>query len=331
MKPVPTVRWTPSAPLAALVAFLAACSSEPDRRTAATALAGNGEPTLSGPAAPMVFEGPGGKLPRAFGEMAISAPPRYFGPDNLYDLINGGAEVYAEFGLVRMVTADYASPRRPGITVTAEVYDMGSVEGAFGRTARFLDGRQDPSTAGEGLPSAWTDRGILGAGDLVAWQDRFLVHLTLLDESATADGDSIAAAGRELLPPMAEAVFTRIGADPPPPSDLASFPSANRIARSEAWSPTALAGIDGLGAGYTVRYADGDIGWTAFATAALADEAEAESAWKTVLGSEAPGRRIAARIAGKRLVGAVAEGDGAPVMERLEAFARTLVAAFPPK
>lgn len=328
MMHVPASGWTRSLPRAAAVALLAACSSEPGGRTAAAIPVSEDEPARAGPAAPMVFEGPGEKLPRAFGEMAIAAPPRYFGPDNLYDLIDGGAEVYTEFGLVRMCTADYASPRRQGITVTVEIYDMGSVEGAFGRAARFLDGRRDPSSAGEGLPSAWKGRGILGAGDLVAWRDRFLVHLTLLDESATADGDSIAAAGRELLPPMAEAVFALIGSDPPPPADLALFPATDRVARSEGWSPAALAGIDGLGAGFTVRYADGDLHWTAFATAALADEAAAEAAWKTVLGSEAPGRRIAARIAGKRLVGAVAEGDGAPAMERLEAFTRILVAAF---
>lgn len=326
------MKRTPRASRATLVLLAAlgatvACSSEPDRKTAqrsaSEAALASGQSREAA-----VFEGPGETLPREFDGWTITAAPRYFGPDNLYDLINGGAEIYAEFGLVRMVTAEYGNPGRPGTTVTIEVYDMGSVEGAFGRTARFLEGRQDPSDAGTGLPAAWSHRGILGAGDLLAWKDRYLVHLTLLDESAGADADSIAAAGRKLLPAMAEAVLERIGGDPPLPAELAVFPAANRIPRSEAWHPSRPAGIDGIGAGFTVRYADGEMRWTAFATSARGDAAEAEAAWRTLLGSERPGRLVAVRVAGRRLVGAVAEGDDAPPMERLEAFSGTLAEAF---
>ncbi len=316
--------------LAGLAAVLIGCSSEPDRSTAPRMPTEASGPAPAKAAEPMTFEGPGEKLPQQAGGLAIASSPRYFGPDNLYDLIDGGAEIYLEFGLVRMVTADYASPDRPGITVTVEVYDMGSPEGAFGRAARFLEGRKDPSTAGQGLPAAWAGHGIFGTGDLVVWRDRFLLHLTLLDESTTTGAESAAATGGKLLPPVAEAVLARIESDPPPPSDLALFPPANRLARSEAWSPRGLAGIDGLGAGCSIRYADGDLVWTAFATSAFANAGEAEAAWKTVLSAEAPGRRIALRVAGRRLVGAVADGEQAPPMERLEAFARGLAAAFPP-
>ena len=44
-----------------------------------------------------VFEGPGEMVPKTVDGFEISSNPRYFGPGNLYDLINGGAEIYAEF------------------------------------------------------------------------------------------------------------------------------------------------------------------------------------------------------------------------------------------
>ena len=57
-------------------------------------------------------------------------------------------------GLVKMVTSDYKSQAHATITVTVEIYDMGSSLGALGRVGRFLAGRSDPSKAGEGLPEA---------------------------------------------------------------------------------------------------------------------------------------------------------------------------------
>jgi hypothetical protein len=249
----------------------------------------------------MVFEGPGLLLPKKALDLELSSSPRYFGPSNLFDLINGGAEIYAEFGLKKMVTADYRSPARKDKTVTLEIYDQGSPLGAFGRTARFLAGREDPSKAGEGLPGEIAERGLFGGTDIVYWKDRYLVHVTLLDESPDATLESMKTTARELLPPFAEAVAAKITSNPPLPPLLAAFPTAGRLARSEAWETKDLAGIDGLGAGFTVRYRAGDKAFSLFASMELggADEAAAKV---EALGAAA-GEKATLIAAGDRAIG----------------------------
>jgi hypothetical protein len=280
------------------------------------------------PAAPMVFEGPGEKLVRELDGWKISAAPRAFGPDNLFDLIDGGAEVYVQFGLVKMVTAEYRDAGRPGISVTAEVYDMGTPRGAFGRAARFLEGKVDPSGAGKGLPEAFANRGQIGGGDLVVWQDEYLVHLTLLDERSEATSEGIEAAGAELLPKLAGAILEKIGGDTALPEVLAKFPAQKRVPRSETWQPGRLLDIEGLGAGYTVRYADGPRAWIAFATEELASPEAADAAWKAVKSSLTDGRCLAINAAGKRVVGIVQDGDAALGDALVEREAGALRAAF---
>lgn len=274
----------------------------------------------------MVFEGPGALLPRESGDWKIALAPRYFGPENLYDLINGGAEIYVDFGLVKMVTAEYRSEGTPSVGVTAEVYDMGSSRGAFGRTARFLEGLLDPSRAGEGLPEKMASRGILGDGDLVIWKDRFLVHLTLMDERADATRESISKAGREILPLLASSILAGIEGDPPPPAIFDKFPADQRIPRSEAWHPTDLMGVKGLGEGFSVRYSSGDRSWTAFATVELEGDAEA-GAWEAVKGTEATGRGLATKNAGRRLVGLTMD-TGEMDEKEFDALAEAMITAL---
>lgn len=255
------IKKTVSSSLVVLfAASLGSCSqSAPDRmpETEPTAKAEQSPSEPSSQAADqakMVFRGPGEKLPKTVADFSLSSAPRYFGPDNLYDLINGGAEIYVEYGLKEMVTADYRSEARKDLTVTVEVYDQGSLLGAFGRTARFLAGRVDPSDAGQGLPPALADRGVFGGSDIIYFKDRFLVHVTLLDESAEATQESIEATGKELLPQFAEAVAAKITDDPQLPSRLKAFPAADKIGRSEAYELNDAAGVKGLKSAFTARY-----------------------------------------------------------------------------
>ncbi|MDD5306828.1 MAG: hypothetical protein PHU25_05855 [Deltaproteobacteria bacterium] len=262
----------------------------------------------------MVFEGPGAVLPRTVGAWKVKSSPRYFGPDNLYDLIDGGADVYTRFGMTRMVTADYGDATRPQLTATVEIYDMGGAKNAYGRAARFLSGRTDAAVAGQGLPSGLESRGVFGGADAVFWKSRFLVHLTLLDESPSATPESMSAAGRELLPPFASAIASAIADDPPPPPDLSLFPSADRVARGDAWEPADLLGIPGFGEGFSVSYSKAGKTWIAVSSPSFASESDAQAAQLRVSkglvkGALRDGRRIALAAAGHRLVGIVDEGE----------------------
>ena len=303
--------------------FSGCSSSDPDRSVTAS----NDMDARNVPP-PMTFEGPGKKLPTKIDNWEISSAPRYFGADNLYDLINGGAEIYVQFGLKKMVTSEYRSPSIKNTAVTVEIYDMGSPKGAFGRTARFLDGLLDPSGVGEGLPSPLSSKSILGDGDLVTWKDRFMIHLTLMDESPTASGESIALAGKKILPLFAAAVCAKIENDPPPPAIFGHFPVEKKLARSEAWHPEHLIGVDGLGAGYTVRYVDGDLAWIAFVTEELTDEASSKSAWESAKGADVEGRALVLKVAGKHVVGIIQDGKEPLGDKLIEDLAAALLASF---
>jgi hypothetical protein len=264
----------------------------------------------------MVFEGPGAVLPRAVGPWKIKPSPRYFGTDNLYDLIDGGADVFTRFGMTRMVTADYGDEARKQLTTTVEIYDMGGSKNAFGRVARFLAGRTEAAAAGRGLPAGLDGRGVFGGADAVFWKSRFLVHLTLLDESPSATPESMSATGREILPPFASAVAAAIADDPPPPPDIALFPAADRVARGEAWEPADLLGIPGFGEGYSVSYSKAGKTWTAVSSPVLSSAGDATEALSrvsknVVKGALPDGRRIALATAGPRFVGIVDEGEPA--------------------
>ncbi len=278
----------------------------------------------------MVFEGPGKILVKETSDWKIASVPRYFGPNNLFDLINGGAEIYRDFGLVKMVTADFRSSPRKTLTVTVEIYDQGSQKGAFGRMARFLTGRADPSNAGQGLPPDLADKGIFSGSDLVFYKDRYLVHITLLDESPDATVESMTKAGKEILPGFAAAIGTNIKTNPPPLKVLSLFPEAHQIGRSHAYDSKDTAGIENLGPGYTVRYKNGDKTWTLFATEAFGDKSVVKTKLDAYSKTPIKKEKTIFSAADNRIVGFIAgdetwtEADLKPIAGNIESLKKAI-------
>ena len=52
-----------------------------------------------------------------------------YNPDNLYDLINGGSDVYLEYNFIDLHLCEY---KKGNTTITVEAYNHGNVENAFG-------------------------------------------------------------------------------------------------------------------------------------------------------------------------------------------------------
>ena len=152
------------------------------------------------------FRGPGQHLPKAVGAFRVANAPRYFDRSNLYNLINGGSEVYISLGLKEMVTADYTSKDKPKVTVTVEIYDMASPKNASARFQKFLAGWEDPSSAGKGLPDSMTKRGLLGSANASFWKEQYLVNVTVLDESDSASKETMTLLGAQLLPEFARSI-----------------------------------------------------------------------------------------------------------------------------
>ncbi len=117
--------------------------------------------------------------------------PQEFEGEDLYTYIDGGAEIYQEYGFRRVVVQDYRNPR--GKSVSLEIFEMDSAAAAYGM---FTFKR-----SGKGRSPGLGDGGEIEAYYLNFWKGRFLVTLTGFDESAeTVDG--LAAIGRAVDPKL---------------------------------------------------------------------------------------------------------------------------------
>lgn len=130
----------------------------------------------------------------------------------LSHLIDGGAEVYLDYGFVRAVTADYASGED---TVTCTVYEMRDATAAFGVFSYFRSSDKPLVTVG--------DAGFGGESQVALWQDRYF---------ATVETFSTDLRHRDALQVFARAISTRIAAHASTPALLARLP-AGRVTASE--------------------------------------------------------------------------------------------------
>jgi hypothetical protein len=131
----------------------------------------------------MLKAGPG---PRAAGPLRVylpadgaapgwakdGAPQEYEGED-LYAYIDGGAEIYQEYGFRRVIVQDYKDAK--GKSVSLEIFEMTTAASAFGMFTFKRSGNGRTVLLGSGAE--------LEAYYLNFWKGRFLVTLTGFDES----------------------------------------------------------------------------------------------------------------------------------------------------
>jgi hypothetical protein len=128
-----------------------------------------------------------------------------FAGEDLFTYIDGGAEIYQEYGFSRVVVQDYKSAA--GTSVSLEIFEMASPAAAYGMFTFKRSGR------GRILP--------LGSGAEIEdyylnfWRGRYLATLTGFDSSAKT------VAGLEAL---AAAVAKGLGEGAPVPGLVAALP-----------------------------------------------------------------------------------------------------------
>ena len=112
------------------------------------------------------------------------APQEFVGED-LYTYIDGGAEIYQEYGFRRMVVQDYRSPA--GKSVSLEIFEMETPAAAYGMFTfkRSGQGRIVPLGSGTELEDYY----------LNFWKGRFLVTLTGFDATTPTIDGLLAVAG----------------------------------------------------------------------------------------------------------------------------------------
>jgi hypothetical protein len=168
---------------------------------------------------------------------ALIEGPVEYGPDELYDYLDGGAERYLSYGFRRLVHVRYgrAGDDRSGITL--DLYDMGSDLGAFGiySMARRPDSR----------PKDWGAEGWQEGDVAHAWQGRTYLH-GLADDPEPAT--------TAMLARLMERAAERLPGEPSPPTVLDPLPVAGRVPRTERYVATDLLGFGFLGGGVLAGY-----------------------------------------------------------------------------
>ncbi len=129
--------------------------------------------------------------------------------DTLFELINGGAEVYRSLNVKKVLSRRYTKKDGPEILV--DIFDMGSASDAYG--AYHHDMREGKS-AGVGQESE------LGGSSVFFWKDRYFVSVVAL-VATPASGKAVVA--------VARAVAARIKRSGKPPELVGLLPRRDLV------------------------------------------------------------------------------------------------------
>jgi uncharacterized protein DUF6599 len=235
--------------------LLCACGSHERARHRSAPPPDEGAAPPAGP--PARFEGVGQLLPHpTLATWHQSGEVRYFDAQNLYTYMDGASDSFLEYGFAHLATTEYVPEATAGgspRTVTVEVFDMATLDGAFGKWSRIAGEEGDPAAlAARIVPIG--GGALQGGGDLTFWKGQHLVKLTYLDQDPNATEEGMRAASRDVLGRMARAIADGLPGATEPPAEMRQLPSEGLI----AWSPVFFArnvlGREGLGPGWRAWY-----------------------------------------------------------------------------
>ncbi len=166
------------------------------------------------------------------GWIQVGSPQLYNGK-NLFNRVNGQAELFFKYGFQKSVFGLYGNAKNPEQQVEVDIYDMGNVLQAFGLFSRF---RSEDRPAGVGLESYVDDTSCL------FYQGRYFVMLygTKVDAS--------------ILKEMARAISSTVSDPSPRPKEIDSFPKSGLKPGSIEFYPDGLLGYKFLGRGFQATY-----------------------------------------------------------------------------
>lgn len=163
--------------------------------------------------------------------------PRFFGPDNLYDYIDGAADLFLLYGFRKVITAEYIVASDSS-TVNVEIYCMKSPVHAFGIYAA----ERSPKVRSIALGV----QGYLAANALVFYKGPYYIKITtfaLIKDLNTS------------LLEMGRSTDDKIPGNYQEPEMFHYFPEENRVRCSERFIPVDFLGQSYLQNGYRCDYA----------------------------------------------------------------------------
>jgi hypothetical protein len=177
-------------------------------------------------------------LPETAGSWSRKGAPQRYGPDDLWEYIDGGADQYLSYGFQEVVTAKYSNPA--GATATVDVYRMDEPVGAFGIYAQEANPKATPARLGVEAQA--------GTDSMRLWSTTYYVKVASTP-SARSSRDATVALGT--------AIAGALGDPGAPPRELAIFPSRGLVAGSLRYVPANILGQAGFARGFEAKYATG--------------------------------------------------------------------------
>ncbi|UCB49628.1 MAG: hypothetical protein JSW56_01645 [Deltaproteobacteria bacterium] len=172
------------------------------------------------------------------GWQAVSSP-QFFEPQNLWEYINGQAEMYIDYGFQLVVTLEYRS-MDGARSMAIEIFQMKNPDHAFGIYA--AERSTDDRSINMGT------QGYLSENVLNFWKGHYYVKLTSFQVSSNT---------KEILMMVASVIAANIKGTYSEPELFACFPAKNRVQMSERFIPKNFLGQSFLENGYRVEYKNG--------------------------------------------------------------------------
>lgn len=280
------VRWV--GPVLVAVSLLVGCEESKPPAT-------RGAPPPP-PPKPATCEGGGGQLkdgeagpffPRMSGTYCLdpNGGDQAFGEkadhpiDRICDLFDGECEIYKGFNVRRVVQLRYVDGGGSAATIDIHLSKFASTDDAYAMFTKRTVGDGDP--ADDATPSVTKGGGAaaLGLGNAYLWRGVYLAELTYNDE--TAAEPQIKAAGDKLLPPLVEAIGSKLPGDEKLPAAVAPLPDAKRLPMGRRLVQKDLFRIAGVGPGAFGYYRDGKKRWR-FVSIVRDDEDQAKDVLKAL-------------------------------------------------
>jgi len=165
--------------------------------------------------------------------------------DNLWEYINGAAELFVAYGVQSCRTTDLASG---DLTVTVDLYDMGTPLNAYGVFEQEASGESIQVSEAVAAIVSPPYQALLLKGSTYAKVNAF-------------EGELTSASAQELL----EALASSLPGQASPPSELQLLPSGGKVAGTESYQAEAFLGLTELTNCVFADYADdGEETWQGF-------------------------------------------------------------------
>ncbi len=144
---------------------------------------------------------------------AYAGEPLTYDAETLFNFIDGGAEVYLEYGFVEVISQEYA---RGEDSVITTVYEMKEPVGAFGVFSYNRSPRKSPLSLGDG--------GFKGGFQAAFWQERYYVVVESFSSSEQME---------QALLSFGSKISDRIGKHASQPAALRRLPGNRLVPGSE--------------------------------------------------------------------------------------------------